>query len=655
MSVSDILPDEALNVAPAPAPSAVDDIIPAHVTDPQVVQAASKDPSLWDRYLGFQEGQLAGATGGIGSLAGGLDYLGSLALGRSPEQAEQERAGITSALTYAPRTEEGKKQAAAMGETSSYLGQKGGEIAGEKVAEAMGSPALGAAANVAMNIPQYLVGMKGGKEALGKAPDKVPISETPPMPEATKPLTATGTERPAYFEINDPKSTENLGIKPEKVEAQEKPSGGALPDAQQAGRLALAKRVGLKEIRSSAISGDAQAAADDFDSTKYTNDPMGERMRGVIKNERQALTDHASGIIDDLGAREGTDQSTLIAKGKTMAKPLDMLSDHIDAETNKAYETARAQKGNTPIALPRLEAALKDPTLTNQLLASGQESFLKGAQNQLDHFKATNPEGLTVGHAEQYRQFLNTLWQSNKAAVGKLKDALDEDVSSQVGSDVFGSARQLHQLGKTLLDNPKGVAQIVGKDPLTPANRVTAHEDIPDKIANMSGDQFKNLINTYKMMPEELQPQAQAAIKEIQGHMVNRLLDAGSKYETQWNKKGVNNELANNSENFNTAFADDPKTAAKIKDLKDAGEMLRFNSAYRGAHAQASNMERSGVGKVASGIGGAVGGTVGHMVAGPVGIIPGAAAGKMGVGRSLGALDKSRILKAVEERVTQVP
>jgi hypothetical protein len=337
-----------------------------------------------------------------------------------------------------------------------------------------------------------------------------------------------------------------------------------------------------------------------------------------------------------------------------MAAPLDALADHIDAATTKAYEAAKEKGGTEPVQFPQLEKALTDKTLTNSLLAQGKEGFLKGVQSQWDDFKANNPGGVNAGVAEQYRQFLNTLWKTNPDAVSVLKNAMDSDMHAHFGENLFGEARQLHQLGAKLLDNPKGVAQIVGKDPHTPVNRTTAFEDIPDKVANMSAEQFKNLINTYKMMPDELQPQAQAAIKEIQGHMVNRLLDAGSKHETQWNKKGVNNELSSNSENFKTAFADNPQAAAKIKDLKDAGEMLRFNSGYRGAHAQASNMERSGVGKVASGVGGAVGGTVGHMVGGPLGIVPGAAAGKMGVSKALGSFDRARVLKDAEARVTKI-
>lgn len=658
-------------------------------------EKSEKSPTLWERYKGFQEGQLAGATGGVASLAGGLSYLGDrLLLGKTDDEAQADKAKVQSDLTYAPRTEEGKKNAAGMSEAASYLGEKEGKAAGGATTDFLtrhgASPevagAAGSAAETLANVPQYVLPAaleRGGSGALPApirraGPSVGPaartsgaaVSEAPapspataglpasgqrllPAPEPT-PLSATGAERTPYFDINDPQSASELGIKPEKVEAQAPSSTGNLSPEQQAARKALAARVGLKEVRTSAINGDAQAAADDFDSTKYTDDPMGDRMRGVIKNERAALTQHAEGIIDDLGARQGTDQSTLIAKGKTMAAPLDALANHIDAATTKAYEAAKEKGGTDPIEFPTLEKALTDKTLTNSLLAQGKEGFLKGVQSQWDDFKANNPEGVNAGVAEQYRQFLNTLWKTNPEAVGKLKNAMDTDMHSHFGENIFGEARQLHQLGHTLLENPKGVAQISGKDPNAPVNRTTAYEDIPDKVANMSGDQFKNLVNTYKMMPEEIQPQAQAALGEIQGHMVNRLLDAGSKHETQWNKKGVNNELANNSENFKTAFADNPEAAAKIKDLKDAGEMLRFNSGYRGAHAQASNMTKSGVGTAAQGAGGAIGAGIGSWTAGPLGAMPGAVVGRAAVSKGLGMFDKRAIRKQVESRVTQV-
>jgi hypothetical protein len=626
---------------------------------------------------GSAEAMLHTATGVGSTLLGGFRYAMGADRNLTDEQIERNKASIV----YQPRTEAGKAVTKVLDNAATYTGQKEGQWLGPRAtdaATALGFPpqiagGIGSAAETLANVPQYLL-----PAALRKVPGFGSVTENASragagetrapvtldaegrvigdQSAATGELTVSGANRPAYFEINDPQTAEALGIKPDKAETPANPaSTGNLSPDQQAQRVALAKRIGLSEVRTSAITGDAQAAADDFDSTKYTGTPMGDRLRPVIAGERQALVDHASGIVDDLGAREGSDQSTLIAKGKTMAKPLDMLADHIDDATSRAYETAKEKAGPAPLQFPTLEAALKDRTLTNSLLAQGKEGFLKGVQSQWDDFKANNPEGVNAAQAEQYRQFLNTLWKTNPDAVGKLKGALDSDMYDHFGEDIFGQARQLHQLGKTLLDNPKGVSQIAGKDPQTPANRTTAYEDIPDKVANLSGDQFKNLINTYRMMPDDLQPQAQAAIGEIQGHMVNRLLDAGSKTEGQWNKKGVNTELSNNSENFKTAFADNPDAAAKIKDLKDAGEMLRFNSSYRGAHAQSSNMVRQGVGAGAEWTGAGVGGAVGTFVAGPgVGTTLGAMAGKAAVGKGLGALDAAKVRKGVESRVTKL-
>ena len=604
---------------------------------------------------GAAETVLHAATGIGGSLAGGLGYLGSLGLGRSPEDAEKDRAGIASALTYSPRTAAGKGASNVVDTAGSYLGQKEGQWIGPRAtdtATSLGLPpsvagGVGATAETLANLPQYLlpVGIKSLK-------GRVLTPET--AETARAPVTLDAQERAPYFEINDPQAQAKLGITPEE---QDKPASPAAPatDAQETARETLFRRLGLKEVRESAVTADAQAAADDFDSTKYTGTPMGDRMRPLIQSERQALVDSATGIVKDTEARVGTDQSARKANGKALAAPMDALSDHIESATNQAYATAKAQSGDTPIQLPTLEAALKDRTLNNQLLAQGKENFIKGAQSQLDDFKANNPEGLTVAHAEQYRQFLNSLWKTNPQAVGTLKDALDADVSNQVGSDVFGPARQLHQLGKVLLDTPKGVSSTFGKDPLTPVNRSTAFEDIPDKLMDLPSDQFNNVLNTYRMMPDQLQPQAQRAISTLQGHAVNRLLDTGAKYDVQWNKKGVNNEIADNSENLKNLFADRPDLSARVKDIIDGGEALRFNPSYRGAHAQASNMIRQGVGATAQLAGATLGGTVGTYLGGPgFGTTAGAVAGKVGASKMVGAIDSALAKRGVEARVRKL-
>lgn len=627
-------------------------------------------PSFGEAATGLGEGLLTATTGGVGALAGGLSYLGRRLEGGSEDEAQKERADIQSTMTYQPRTVEGKKAAADISDISSYIGEKPGHLAGGALAagaHALGaSPEVegvaGATGEVAGNSLQFLLGAKAktGKpysinDVASPQARIAPRTTAGPPLTIDQPLSAAAADRTPYFEIHDPQTTQELGLKSEKAEAPTQGGNtGNLTPTQQQGRMELAKRVGLTEVRKSAIEGDAQAAADDFDSTKYTDDQMGQRMRPIIAAEKQALTEHAAGIIDDLGAKEGTDQSTMSAKGKVMAKPLDMLNDYADRETTKAYDAAREKGGTDPVQFPTLEAALQNKTLKNSLLAQGKEGFLHGVQSQWDDFHENNPGGINASVAEQYRQFLNTLWKTNPEAVGKLKEAMDTDMQNHFGEDLFGPSRQLYQLKKTLLDNPKGVAQIAGRDPHTPVNRTTAYEDIPDKVANLTADQFKNLWNTYKMMPDEIQPAAQAAMSEIKGHQVNRLLDAGARQQTQWNKKGVNTELSNNSENFKTAFADDAANAAKIKDLKDAGEMLRFNASYRGAHAQKSNMLRKGIGVGAEYGGGGIGGTVGGMMAGPPGVAAGAFLGKKAGASVANKLENRAIKKDVESRVVKL-
>ena len=148
------------NAAPDPFGTA----LVAHVAGGDVSEPTS---SLWDKYVGFQESQLAGLTGGVAGMAGGMSYLGNLVLGKSSDEAKSASEALAGALTYSPRTAEGKKQTADMSAAAANLGQNQGAEWGEKTADATGSPLLGAAVNTALNIPQFLIGAKGG-EKLGE-------------------------------------------------------------------------------------------------------------------------------------------------------------------------------------------------------------------------------------------------------------------------------------------------------------------------------------------------------------------------------------------------------------------------------------------------------------------------------------------------------
>jgi hypothetical protein len=105
-------------------------------------------------------------------LGGGLGYLGTLAAtGGNTGAAKAVQEGIGNALTYQPRTEAGQADAQALGDVTSLMGQKEGDIAGPWVAEKTGSPLAGAAVNTLANVPQFLLGARAGKGVTAKLPE----------------------------------------------------------------------------------------------------------------------------------------------------------------------------------------------------------------------------------------------------------------------------------------------------------------------------------------------------------------------------------------------------------------------------------------------------------------------------------------------------
>lgn len=414
-------------------------------------------------------------------------------------------------------------------------------------------------------------------------------------------------------------------------------------------RAAILQRVGIENARNSALNSDAKAAATDWQLSKF-DEPAGQAAKAQFDAEKTALQNHAAKIVDETGGTLGTDEDSLNTRGQTMAAPFDKLRKFIETQATNMYDAGKQRLGPAPIQTSNLEAALGDRTLKNELLADGKSGFLDAVKDQLDNLKENNGGQLNVQNAEQFRQFLNGRWSTSKFAVGKLKGALDTDVGQAVGEDVFKPARAMVQLGHNLLDDPEGVSQLFDVDPKTPINRSTPFTKIPDAMARLPPDQFNNVISTLDKMPEELQPEAQAAKAEIKAHLANKVLDAGSSTQGQWNAPAVSKIIKANSAKLQSAFADQPEALAKIQDLDSAGKILKVDQSYPGAAAQAANaLKRGAMGSILSkgaGLaGGSVGGTAGAILAGP----PGAAVGST-VGASIGGGIGSKLSQGAAER-----
>lgn len=482
------------------------------------------------------------------------------------------------------------------------------------------------------------------------APRSIPGSTAGTSTDSAPPLTAAGLPRGQLWEPVDIPSKPGTPIDSEPV------AGGLPPDAQ-ASRAAILRRVGLEKARDSALQGDAMRAATDAQMTRF-DEPAGVAAKQQFDAEKGALQQHAEGIIKRAGGTVGTDEDSLNNRGQTIANAFDALRDWFDKKTTDVYAAADERAGGAPVTnLDSVDALLKDKTFRNTLLAKDQGSLLNSVENQLEYFREGNPGGFTAKGAEQVRQWLNQIWSpDNRFAVGQIKDAIDQDVAKGAGSDVYADARATARLKKQTLDNPKGVAQLFDKDPQTPLNRVTPFVKIPDALTRLDPEQFRNVLQTLQEMPQELQPQAQAAIGEIKGHLANKLLDAGTTKapEAQWNAPNVNQAIKQNQAKLNIAFGNDAQAVQDIRDLRAAGNILRANPQYPGAAAQAANAIKRGMMTRALQTVGATGGAAVGSHLGPLGAAAGAAAGETLAGKATQSMGERAALKRWESGTTKL-
>lgn len=465
-----------------------------------------------------------------------------------------------------------------------------------------------------------------------------------PVSAPEQALTVSGAPREAYFEPKEVPGKPGVRLDTEPVE------GGVAPSAQSPvsqERAAILKRVGLDNARESALRGDAKTAATDWQMTKF-DEPAGVAAKAQFDAERSALQQHSENLVHQTGGTLGTDEDSLNLRGQTIARPFDALQDWFDQRRQQLYSAADQRSGGHPVVQPlSLQSLLDDPSFQNQLTARDQMHIRNGVAAELERFSGRNQPAMSVQNAEQFRQFLNSLWSpQNSAVIGRMKAALDDDVMKGAGEDLYGPARQLVQLQHQTLDNPSGVLKLLEHDPQTPINRTTAFEKIPDTLTRLPAAQFDNVMRTLQTMPEEILPQAQAAIAEIKAHLANKIHDAGSSTAGQWNARGVEKVVKANSAKLQSAFEDQPEILRGIQDLRSAGNILSVNQSYPGAAAQASNaLKRGFMGHALQKAGGMAGAGMGSVL-GPAGAAGGAVAGEvMGAKVGAAATEKAAVKK----------
>lgn len=636
---------------------------------------------------------------GIGaSIIGGWRGLATLATGGSIEDAANAVEQEMRDRTYEPTTEQGKALSGALESPKNPMNWAGivAKKAGETAQDFGASPRVATGVETAINAAPLLLGAKaansplklvgrnasadalqlpakaGGEAApavnldiptyLRRQKAAVPVSEAANAPETptAAPGRSGGMVAPEKVSSLAPAKIEPMVSVPEAgtraAAVESAPVPGGLPLDIQAERMAVLKRLGAKKVWNSALSGDVLEGATNAQTAKF-DQPAGRAALTQFAEDRALLENNTNSLIQKVGGTEGLTEDALYARGTTLARPFDALREWFDTAEQKLYKTAEERSGGLPVVSTEpIEAALKNRDLKNTAMAQNQGHLLNAVEDQLNAFKENNPQGLTVANAEGFRKWLNQVWSNdNKHLIGKLKEAVDDAVTQSAGEDVYGMARQMHIQKMKTLENPNGIARLMDVDPNTPLNRVTPFEKMPTVIGRMPVDQFKNVIDTLRGMPEELKPLAAQAEGEIKAQMLNRIVDAATpKTKTPspfWNNKNVNKFLNENAEKVKYLFT--PEEIAKIHDIRAGGNILAVDAGYPGAAAQAANAVKQGLlGRLivpaATSVGGGVGGFLGGAPGGAMGALAGRSSGESMAAK----LSEKTALKKIGKRMT---
>lgn len=432
-------------------------------------------------------------------------------------------------------------------------------------------------------------------------------------------------------------------------------------------KQAILQRVGIKTARQSALYGDKADAATDYQLSKFNAEPAGRAAQEQFEHETNSMNNAAQDIVDSTGGTRGLNQTQLGNRGITIAQPIDSLNQYFHQKTQQLYQLGQersdelAANGN-PLAytqLPALDALLNNKTFANTLMGRNQQGLLRAVKSQMQDFRTNNPNGFTPATAETVRQWFNQLWSpDNSKVIGQLKSAIDADVTSHYGDDIFQQARNMDTLKHQTIENPDW-GSLFETDPKTPINRNVPFEKLPDKILQLPVAQLSNLMDTLKNLPTEVRPQGDAAINEIQAHMANKIQEAGNETRSGnpralWSGDTVNNYIKNNSAKIPKVYSDKPGIVSKIQDLNDAGKILKVDASYPGAAAQAAKAVKRGVGSAvvqkAARAGGATLGSLFGFGGAAVGDMAGNALGE----RAANALSEKAALSDWKSRVKNI-
>lgn len=484
---------------------------------------------------------------------------------------------------------------------------------------------------------------------LGNEQKSGPIGQMQKVPQAEAEAAQgwTRDKQGNYYTIKAPTAAEaippiknGVGVDPPATmpsmfegAAQDGIAAKAKSPAEQAQRVETFKRIGLSEVRNSAITGDSRQAGTEFQTSKLKDNEAGDRLANLIDTEREAVRQHAQSLVKDSGGSAGLNQPDLYARGQKMEAPIQAWHQHLDGEMQQAYDVARVRAADKPFKLDQLGDILKNEKSEFLSTVEGKQLH-EGVTARLGELGLAGPNETfnpaTVDQAERLRQYLGDAWSPRTARlIGQLKSRLDQDVMTSAGTDLFERGRNLRTLISKTLEEPDAVSALMRTKEANKlgVNRTVAQEDVPSFITKQPVDQFKHYVSTLKQIAGSgvpaLRSKAVKALDETRAQFANEYVAAGDNLKGMWNQKAANKYLRENETAMRHIFT--PEEMQKFQDNDNAGRWLSMDRTYPGAAAQKQNILAKGAKHA-----GTAAEVAGAHAYGIPGLIAGKAVGKMG-------------------------
>ena len=595
------------------------------------------------------------ALGAIPAVVGGATYAGARAFQKSPEEAQalaqkvsvplEQPIGKALGITEEPAYKQEASRLAMekigqyLGESADVISQKTG-IPKSDVENMLGTISLAAGkplaklGGIAKEIltepvkPLTESTLKGQFAAKGGAVVPETVIATPESVAAQR---AAIIEPPAPEPIN---RAEVAPLKPNEISTNE----------------ALLNRVGIENIRNSAVEMNPKEATSQYLTAKAEQGPYGQGMTDQINYEKNALTNHFGKIEADLGGivpRTGTgfEVTDRIEAGRKIKTAADEALTSHQEETKRLYNKASEEVGNVPVGLDSLKGYLDK---RSNFVQAPEKSLRKGVIDYLGEQELLDKQGnvkpMTVKQSENLRKFINSQYNfETKNKVGDLVHLIDDDVFKNVQGDTYEQARSHFAKGKEIFDNPKAMRDLLSDEGV---NQKIADEKVLNKIVTLDESQFKHMVDVFQETGKT------QALDQVKTSLINRIKEAGQSAANEpWNSIAAAKERAKLSEKLRVAFSDSPELLQKIDDGIAAGNITYIPTKYPGAAVQKHLLQNKFVDIGIRRAFGSMGGAAGAFFGNPVTAAGGAMAGEAVGGKVSQAVTKSGQQKALKKEI----